>query len=58
MADEVGVIMVPREESVIYVRKTLRMNNSQRPQETSNWILADGTWNDSGLWDDAAVWID
>jgi hypothetical protein len=22
------------------------------------WILADGTWNDSGVWVDSAVWID
>lgn len=22
------------------------------------WILADGTWNDSGVWDDTDVWID
>ena len=24
----------------------------------SNWILNDGTWDDSGLWDDAATWED
>lgn len=24
----------------------------------SNWILAAGTWNDSGVWDDTASWID
>lgn len=22
------------------------------------WILADGTWNDSGIWIDSEVWID
>lgn len=22
----------------------------------SNWILADGTWNDSGVWIDLAIW--
>lgn len=24
----------------------------------SNWILADGSWNDGGVWDDNAKWID
>ena len=24
----------------------------------SNWILAAGFWNDSGVWDDTANWID
>jgi hypothetical protein len=25
---------------------------------TSNWILANGIWNDSGIWIDSAKWID
>ena len=24
----------------------------------SNWILATGFWNDSGVWDDTKLWID
>lgn len=24
----------------------------------SNWILALGSWNDSGVWDDTQVWKD
>jgi hypothetical protein len=24
----------------------------------SNWILAAGAWNDSGVWDDGAAWLD
>lgn len=24
----------------------------------SNWILATGFWNDSGVWDDNSTWID
>lgn len=24
----------------------------------SNWILATGLWNDSGVYEDTAVWID
>lgn len=26
--------------------------------DSSPWILADGTWNDSGIWIDTEVWID
>lgn len=25
---------------------------------SSNWILALGSWNDSGIWDDNALWQD
>ena len=25
---------------------------------TSTWILATGSWNDSGLWDDSQLWKD
>ena len=25
---------------------------------TSTWILADGTWDDTGFWDDSATWSD
>lgn len=24
----------------------------------TNWILAFGSWNDSGIWDDTAQWKD
>lgn len=25
---------------------------------TDNWILRDGTWDDTGVWDDTKTWID
>lgn len=27
-------------------------------EEVSTWILATGTWDDSGFWDDNEQWID
>ena len=24
----------------------------------SNWILRNGTWDDTGVWEDTAVWVD
>lgn len=33
-----------------------RIISSDSP--ASNWILAAGSWSDSGVWDDSAVWID
>lgn len=24
----------------------------------SNWILDDGTWDDTGIWIDSAIWMD
>lgn len=26
--------------------------------EQSNWLLADGTWNDNGVWDDTQNWTE
>ena len=26
--------------------------------DLGRWILADGTWNDSGIWLDNAIWVD
>ena len=35
-----------------------RVYNSAVSVVTSNWILATGFWNDSGVWEDTATWID
>ena len=34
------------------------IGNSNSIQGGGDWILSDGTWNDSKVWDDSAVWID
>jgi len=33
------------------------MVDGEPEEEESNWILSDGTWNDSGVWIDTELWI-
>ncbi len=41
-----------------YYRNVLQFTFEVYEVSVSNWILATGNWNDSGLWIDTEVWID
>jgi len=36
----------------------LRGNNVVTPPSPSEWLLANGIWNDNGVWDDTQTWND
>ena len=38
-------------------RKNKRRRAAPEP-EPSEWLMADGEWNDAGKWDDLGVWND
>jgi len=54
MADERAIKSLPIESLAI---ESLPIESLPRG-ELSNWILADGTWNDIKFWDDTDFWLD
>ena len=65
-------ISSPRMRAILYLnsRKRKRLGSGGQftasgggtpvtpPPGQSNWILADGTWNDDGVWEDGETWND
>jgi len=45
-------------KSKIEEQRLIMTNGEIEVPESSNWILAQGVWNDEGVWIDTAKWID
>lgn len=47
-----------QEYTVSSIKKKRVLFGTLYRAEDNNWILRDGTWDDTGVWDDTKTWID